>query len=215
MGSCIIVGAGDFTVSPPGKKEGDLWIAADGGYLYCRIMETEPDLFLGDMDSLEENLREEILQRQRSGDSRIMVLPEEKDDTDMLAAVRIGLERGYREFYLYGAMGGRIEHSMANIQCLHYLKNCGAKGYIMDGNTMLTVIKDETVEFQPSMEGYLSVFALEEKAVGVTIEGLKYPLSHTELKNDYPLGISNEFIGKKSSVSVEKGTLLLVVTWPE
>ncbi len=108
-----------------------------------------------------------------------------------------------------------MEHSIANIQCLLYLKHHGAKGYIRDGNTLLTVIQNETVEFQPSMEGYLSVFAMGEQAFGVTLEGVKYPLAQAELRNDYPLGISNEFIGRKASVSVEKGMLLLIISWPE
>ncbi|TCL58424.1 thiamine pyrophosphokinase [Kineothrix alysoides] len=212
-GKCIVVGAGDFTPIEIDKKEGDFCIAVDGGYLYCKLIGLAVDLLIGDMDSIDENIRPEIEAMKEESPEKVIVLNPEKDDTDSLAALRIGMEKGYKDFRIYGAMGGRVEHTIANIQCLSFLKNNGRKAYIMDANVMMTVIKNESIKFDKGMDGFLSLFSLGEKARGVTIEGMKYPLKEATVTNDYPIGISNEFIGEECVITVEEGMLLLIVSW--
>lgn len=213
QGKCIVICAGDFTPVEMKKKDGDFVIAVDGGYLYSKILEIAPDLIIGDFDSLPRAEREELSVMKQTDKDRIVELNPCKDDTDTLAALRIGLKKGYRNFHIYGAMGGRLEHTIANIQCLHFLKNNGAKGYIMDAECMLTVIQNETVTFHKEMEGLLSLFSLGEKANGVTLKNMKYPLEKAEITNDFPIGISNEFTGEAGEVTVEEGTLLAIVRW--
>ncbi len=212
-GKCIVVGAGDFTPIEIDKKEGDFCIAVDGGYLYCKLIGLTVDLLIGDMDSIDENIRPEIEAMKEESPEKVIILNPEKDDTDSLAALRIGMEKGYKDFRIYGAMGGRVEHTIANIQCLSLLKNNGRKAYIMDANVMMTVIKNESIKFDKGMDGFLSLFSLGEKARGVTIEGMKYPLTEATVTNDYPIGISNEFIGEGCVITVEEGMLLLIVSW--
>lgn len=212
--ACILVGAGDFSPVYMGKKEEDLCIAVDGGFLHCKENGIVPDLIVGDMDSIDARAYGEIVKIKKETPERVVALSPQKDDTDMLAALRIGLERGYRKFFIYGAMGGnRIEHTIANIQCLNFLKSNGAEAYLMDDRVMMTVICDESVSFRPDMEGYFSLFSLGGKAEGVTIKGMKYPLNHAVVTDDYPIGVSNEFTGETAEISVEKGRLLLVITW--
>lgn len=213
QGKCIVICAGDFTPVEIKKKGGDFVIAVDGGYLYSKILGIAPDLIIGDFDSLPRAEREELSVMKQTDKDRIVELNPCKDDTDTLAALRIGLKKGYRNFHIYGAMGGRLEHTIANIQCLHFLKNNGAKGYIMDAECMLTVIQNETVTFHKEMEGLLSLFSLGEKAKGVTLKNMKYPLEKAEITNDFPIGISNEFTGEAGEVTVEEGTLLAIVRW--
>ena len=86
-------------------------------------------------------------------------------------------------------------------------------GYIMDGQGMILLAQNETISFRDSMEGYINIFSLNEKAHGVTLRGLKYELDCVTLTNAMPLGISNEFIGVQSEVTVEDGTLLMIVNW--
>ena len=213
-GTCIIIGAGDLTVgSFPYDPENDCIIAADGGLMYCSVLEVEPDLIIGDFDSLEGEYQEAIKAIGAACPDKVITLPTEKDDTDMLAAVKYGLEAGYRSFRLYGANGGRLEHTIANIQLLKYLKEREAVGYIMDGQGMILLAQNETLHFRDSMEGYINIFSLNEKAHGVTLRGLKYELDHATLTNAMPLGISNEFIGVQSEVTVEEGILLIIVNW--
>lgn len=212
-GRCIIIGAGDLTVGQINVQEEDFVIAVDGGINYCGILEIEPDMMLGDFDSVSAQQREAILQMQKEAPDRIVVLKPEKDDTDMLAALRIGLENGYDYFLIYGGTGGRIEHTLANIQCLLFLKNRGAVGYLMDGSGMIFVMKNEEVKLRDNLEGYFSLFCLGKEAKGVTIRGMKYELENATLTNDFPIGVSNEFIGKEATVSVEDGELVGIVNY--
>lgn len=212
-GKCIVIGAGELTVGTIEKGESDLVIAVDGGIGYCSVLNLEPDLLLGDFDSVSEGEAKAVEELEHRIPDRVIRLPKEKDDTDMLAALREGFQRGYRDFRIYGGTGGRFDHTFANIQCLLFLKKQGAAGYLIDGNGMIMVLMDETVHFRKEMEGYLSLFTLTEESSGVTIEGMKYPLKDAVLRNDFPVGISNEFTGQEAAVTVKKGQLVCMLQW--
>ena len=118
---CYIIGAGDFYGLREAPDDSDYVIAADAGYNYCRENNIIPDLVLGDFDSLGEKPKHEHL----------LELPVEEDDTDAMYALKLGLEKGYRRFYIYGGLGGkRPDHSIANLQSLLYLANRGARGWL-------------------------------------------------------------------------------------
>lgn len=210
---CIVIGAGDLTVGTVSKGEEDLVIAVDGGLSYCSILGLEPDIIIGDFDSVSQKERQAIETLKEQIPDRVIQLKPEKDDTDMLAALKLGLDWGYRSFKIYGGTGGRLDHTIANIQCLLFLKKNEAQGYLCDGNSMIFVMKDEEVRFQPDMEGYLSLFSLTGEAKGVSIKGMKYSLDHYTMRNDFPIGISNEFIGEQGIITVEDGELLGIVQY--
>lgn len=212
-GKCIIIGAGDLTIGDFPVGEEDYIIAVDGGLSYCGVLGLEPDLILGDFDSVNEQEREAIRTLKEEIPDRIVELKPEKDDTDMLAALRIGLEKGFDTFHIYAGTGGRLDHTLANIQCLLFLKRNGATGYLIDGNGMILVISNEKVSFREQMEGYMSLFALGGEAKGVTIENMKYELQGYTMTNDYPIGISNEFVGKTASVTVEEGDVVCILQY--
>lgn len=206
-GRCLLIGAGDLTISEIRKKEDDFVIALDGGLGYCDFLQLEPDLIIGDFDSVTDEERRALDEIENKVPDKVIRLKPEKDDTDMLYAIRYALKMGYKEFLLYAATGGRFDHTWANVQCLLFLKNHDACGYLMDGNGMIMVIKDEKISFRENMQGYLSLFCLGDRAEGVTIKGLKYPLNDHEMTNDFPIGISNEFIGEKAEIIVKNGAL--------
>ena len=210
MDRCIVTGAGELTVPGIEVKDGDFVIAADAGFSHCERLGIEPDLIVGDFDSLKEGDGEALEEIRRREPERILTLPSEKDDTDMLAAIRVGLEKGCREFFLYGGLGGRLGHTIANIQCLNYLKERGASGYLTDASGLIQVAKNETIRFEKRETGWLSLFSLGEKAEGVTLRGLKYELTDAVVTNSFPIGVSNEFIGKEAAVTVRNGTLLIL-----
>ncbi len=212
-GKCIVIGAGDLTVGSINVGEDDLVIAVDGGLNYCSVLEVEPDLILGDFDSVSQEQKDALLELQQQIPDRVIALKPEKDDTDMLAALKLGLEFGYTNFQIYAATGGRLEHTLANIQCLLYLKNKDAVGYIMDGNGMIFVMQNEEVKLRNTLEGYLSIFSLGKCASGVTIKGMKYELDNDTLTNDFPIGISNEFIGRESLIRVEDGEIVCILSY--
>ena len=120
------------------------------------------------------------------------------------------MRRGYREFILYGGTGGRISHTIANIQLLTDLAEKSCHGILIGKDSWYRVIKNDEIYFDEQETGYLSVFCLGDVAEGVYETGLKYELENAVLTKEYPVGVSNEFTGMKSRVSVREGTLLLI-----
>lgn len=201
MKRCIIVGAGEFF---PGctihKNPGDLLIAADGGYKYLKELNLMPDLLVADFDSLSVCAPAEI---------PVLRFKPEKDDTDMGLSISEGIRRGYTEFILYGGTGGRQDHTFANYQALIGLAKKGMRGYLVGDQYLTAAITDSTLTLSPLPSGTVSVFSADSRCEGVSIRGLKYEVDHAPLTNDFPLGVSNELVGKPAVISVEKGTLLI------
>lgn len=199
MKICYIVAAGENYGIDIKKDDSDYVIAADAGIKYLEMINMEPDMIVGDFDSL--NYVPDF--------KNILKLNTHKDDTDTHSAIEQGIERGYNDFVIYCGTGGRGDHTIANIQTLHNLANRGIKGKLIDKDSIYTVIKDSGIEFERA-EGYVSVFSLSDESYGVNISGLLYELSDASIKNDFPLGVSNELIGKPGKISVSSGTLLIV-----
>lgn len=175
-------------------------ICADGGYSIAKKLGIAPDVIIGDFDTYTKKLPE---------DCEVIKYPSEKDDTDTMLAVKLGLERGYRYFVICGAVGGRLDHTIANIQTLRYLLKHEAYGELAgDGNHVL--LQGPGVRVYSRMRGYyFSVFSYTEQCSGVNLTGFKYPLKDGVIKNSFPIGISNEVTGKSGIVSLEKGILLI------
>lgn len=200
MKTCYIVGAGEVTELSFDPEEEDLVIACDGGYEYCKKWNKKVNLVIGDFDSL----------GYVPEHPNVIRLKPEKDDTDTACAIRAGLEQGFQRFIVYGGTGGRISHTIANIQLLCSLARKGCYGILIGKDVWYRVIYNEEVCFPREMSGYLSVFCMGERALGVYERGLKYPLEDATLVKENPLGVSNEFTGKESMVSVKEGMLLLI-----
>lgn len=200
MGICYIVGAGDFGDGTIRPEPEDLVIAGDGGFRHCRERGIPVDLAVGDFDSL--GYRPEA--------PEVVALAPEKDNTDMMAAVEEGIRRGYRRFCIYGGTGGRLSHTIANLQMMAEMAGRGLQAELVGCGARMWVIRNGEIRFPAESRGYLSVFCLGDAAEGVTEEGLKYSLSGYRLVQGNPLGVSNEFTGVPSRVAVEQGTLLLI-----
>ncbi|MCI5938067.1 MAG: thiamine diphosphokinase [Eubacterium sp.] len=207
--SCYIFAAGEPTPIHGAVSDDALVIAADGGFDYARSHGVTPHFVLGDFDSLPASSRELL------PDSAIRY-PKEKDDTDMMLALKLGLQKGCREFHIYGGLGGRLDHTLANLQSLTYLTEQGAQGYLYGENFTLTVLPAaKAVHFAASepynrAECLCSVFSLSDRCEGVTIQGLAYELADATLTNGFPLGVSNHFTGKDAFISTKKGTLAVL-----
>lgn len=199
MERCFIFAAGTFYGLRVRPAAGDLVIAADAGYHVCRAQGLVPNLLLGDFDSMAAPESFPHLYR----------LPVEKDDTDTLAAIRRGLAQGCTEFHIYGGTGGRrLDHTLANLQSLLFLRRHGAKGFLYDDDFLWTVIENETLSLKREVEwGLVSVFCLGDKAEGVDETGLQYPLSDALLTPEFPIGVSNHFTEPAASVTVRRGAL--------
>jgi len=140
----------------------------------------------------------------------IVRLPREKDETDMAAAVRLGREKGYAHFHLYGGLGGMLDHTLANLQLLAGMAWAGERGFLFDNELAVTALYNERFELPIGTRGRVSVFAYGGEARGVFLQGLKYPLTDAVLSPGFPLGVSNEIDGQRASIEVRAGTLLIM-----
>lgn len=201
-GICYVVGAMSLTPGlRPYPVQGDYVIAADRGFDSLMAYGVKPDLAVGDFDSL----------GHRPDHPNVIQLPAEKDDTDMVYALRKGLDLGYRRYILLGGVGGRLEHTLGNLQLLDWLAGQDCQGFLVGEKTAATCIRDgKHITFPASMSGYLSVLCSSGTAEGVDLIGLKYPLDKYTLTSRFPLGLSNQFLGQEATVSVETGSLLLL-----
>ncbi len=213
MATCLIMCAGTFRELPFSKKPGDLVIAADNGLTYLARQGIVPDLVIGDYDSLGEEGKNAFLAIRERNPDGIITLPVEKDDTDTMACCRVGLSRGYRDFVLLSALGGRLDHTIANIQTLVFLKDHGADGKILDPDLSIRVLRQETFSFTAPCDATFSLFSLDEKIEGVTIEGMQYGVRDATITNGFPIGVSNHLkAGDRASVTVGRGTALAMLT---
>ena len=223
--TCYIVGAGDFTPRGFAPVPGDLVLAADGGYRALCSLGYTPDLLLGDFDSLGD--------LPLPPDLPVLRFPARKDDTDTGLALRHGLDRGFRDFALYGCAGGRVDHLLANLQSMARVSRLGATirlaapeydAWALTGPApdtpapatpaapdALAPAAAAVLALPPRPGGTLvSVFCHGDRAEGVTLTGLAYPLSDAALAGDFPLGVSNRRLeGRPATVSVRRGTLLI------
>ena len=200
MKKCVIIGAGDFAC-PKSIREGDLIIAADGGYDHAVNAKISAHLFIGDMDSLTTTLPENLEKK---------TFPERKDYTDMQLSYMEGKERGYTNFEIYGGTGGRSDHTFANIALLLKMADDGCSCKMISEKEIYTVIKNGSLTVNGEAGNYISVFAIGGVAKGVSIKGLDYEVEDATLTPDFPLGVSNKFIGKESKISVSNGSLLVI-----
>ncbi len=199
---CYIVGAVPLGGAVPRPRPGDYVIAADGGYAALAALGVTPDLVMGDFDSL----------GAAPDHPNVETHSPVKDDTDTMLAVRWALERGWRRFRIYGALGGpRPDHTLASIQTLRYLVEHGASGFLVGEGWTVAVVRNGTLRFPAAARGYLSVFCSGDAARGVTLRGLKYPLDDATVTCGVPIGVSNEFLGEEALVRVREGCL--VVLW--
>lgn len=201
-GNCCIFASGEIhdyeNISLP---ENPYIICADGGYIHCQKLDIKPDIIIGDFDTLDQT----IIKEQNN-----IRYPAEKDDTDTMLAIKYALEHGYTDIAVYGALGGRIDHTFANIQSLAYIQKHGGNGTICGDNEFLTVIENSSRSFPRKYGYYFSVFSLTERSDGVTAKGVKYPLINAILTNDFPLGVSNEITEDFCTLEVKSGILLVI-----
>lgn len=202
-GKCIIIAASDFNLDYLKKEKNDFLIVCDAGYLNFKkiknLSDNDIDLLIGDFDSLKyipENIK-------------TIKLNPIKDDTDVSDAIKYALKEGYLDFELHACIGGRFEHSYANICLLAFLKDNNANGRIINDNQVIEMIENERICFDETYSSYISLFSFSDKSL-ISIEGLKYELNDYQLKNTFPLGIDNEFVGKNASVLAKEGKVLII-----
>lgn len=199
MNRCFIFAAGSYYGLRLRPEMDDFVIAADAGYRICQGEAIVPSLLVGDFDSMD----------QPTDFSNVCRSPVEKDDTDTMLAVKTGLAHGCTQFFFYGGTGGkRLDHTLANLQTLLYLRRHGAQGWLFDNDFIWTAIENESMTIRREVEwGLFSAFCMGEQAAGVDEVGFQYPLSNATLTPDFPLGVSNHFLEPQAKITVRQGAL--------
>lgn len=200
---CVIVGGAgirDYETVRQYLSPEDFYIYCDSGLYHQEALDAAPGLIVGDFDS------------HPSPDLSVetIVLPCEKDDTDTVFAVKEAVRRGFEDFLLLGAAGGRLDHTLGNVSILLMLHAQGRRALLVDDYSELEIVSKKPALIQDSFP-FFSLLNISGTARGITIEGAKYPLRDAEIQCTYQYGISNEVLpGGRARVWVEQGELLLV-----
>lgn len=203
---CVILGAAPVKHAKSLKghiQKQDYLICADGGYRSALAMELVPNLLIGDFDSYTDVLPKQI---------EIIRLPVCKDDTDMMFSVKEGLRRGYEDFLLLGGIGGRLDHTIANLCTLQYLAEQGACGRLIDEkNEAFVLLSGQRLTLNGKEGDLVSVFPFGAAQCEVTYQGLQYPMTRGVLTNSGdPMGVSNCMTAGEATVLVHSGPALVL-----
>lgn len=176
----------------------DMLVAADSGLEHLIKLGIEPDIMIGDMDSV----RSDIV------GGEIIKLPVMKDETDTEAAIRVSIERGADEILLLGAMGTRKDHSIANVLILKRLNDLGIKASVVDDKNEIYFLSDEVV-ISGNDGDLVSILPLSDLE-GISTKGLFYSLDNDTLFMGTSRGVSNVMTENKCSITVKKGNALVI-----
>lgn len=201
----IIFAGGEFSAPCDFDKlinEDYIIVCADSGYDSACEFGVVPDVIIGDMDSVKEKLPSSVKQ---------IKLNCEKDDTDTEACINYLISVGCREIVLLGALGGRADHELANIMLTVYAAKRGARLVLKNADTEIFLV-DGYTEVTGKKGDWLSLVPVLADAEGVTLSGLKYLLRDATLEVGKTVGISNEFVSEKVSLTVKKGFIIAIKT---
>ena len=188
-------------------EDADLIVCADTAYLSARAEGIAPHAVIGDFDHA---AHEDKL----TADQKVLRFSSIKDDTDTMLCVKYALNRGASEIVIVGGIGGRLDHTFANIQTLSFIRKHGAKGVILDGDHAVMTV-DSHVSLTKGSYYYASVFALDPVCRDITLKGFKYEAEHIDLTSDFPLGVSNEITEDTAEIAVGEGALLVILAKKE
>jgi len=187
------------------RAGGPVIICTDGAAERMREIGRVPDMIVGDMDSIDEATLEYC---KRNG-SRIVRHPERKDETDTQIALECAFRVDPEEIRIFGALGGRIDHALANISLLVMCAKRGVDARIVDEGCELFVINDSCM-IEGRKGETVSLLPLSTDVRGITLDGFEYPLVGATMEIGVPYGISNRLTGTRGTISVEEGYLLVI-----
>jgi len=206
----VVVANGECT--PPERllpiiDRADCLIAADGGANWLARHGRWPHVLIGDLDSIAPEVRRVL----EEGPCRVVRHNRDKDETDTELALREAVAMGANRITLLGALGGRIDHALANILLLALPQLQGAEVTIFDGRSSLSLLREEGV-IHGAAGDTVSLLPLAGDAEGIVTEGLRYPLCGETLHFGLARGVSNVLLQPCARVTLRRGMLLAVHT---
>ncbi len=186
----------------------DWLIAADGGARHCLELGLTPAVVIGDFDSLQED---EVKALRKAG-SKMVRHPRSKDQTDLELAIRHALNDGATEILILGGVGGRWDQTLANLLLPALPDMPETRIWLVDGPSRATILRSGgRLRFHGQPGDIVSLVPLGGSVLGVTTEGLEYPLTEEPLAFGSTLGISNTMLGNSASVELDIGVLAIFI----
>ena len=196
----------DVLRSRIGKEVFDLVLGVDGGSRYADILNVTLDAVIGDLDSLT------VQEQKRFGSVKYISYPPEKDETDLELALLYAKEQGAGEIIMVGAMGGRIDMTIANILLMAHVNFSICRIEFWHGEQTGRLIKPPGEDISGHPGDTVSLIPLGGDASGITTQGLKYPLNDAVLTFGSSRGVSNLMTGRSARVRLSHGQLLAIHT---
>lgn len=211
--AALIVANGSLTDGPLLREtlaalSGAMVIAADGGARLARDCGLRVDVLIGDMDSIEPR---ELARLQAEG-AQVLRHPVDKDETDLELALKWVAAQGIGCFRILGALGDRIDQTLANVAllALPQLLNCDAQ--LIDGKQRAWLLRPGEHEICGAAGDTLSLLPLQGPAQGIVSQGLRWELRDETLRPGPARGISNRLEAADASLRFSGGLLLVVHT---
>lgn len=189
-------------------REGDDVIAADGGARHAIAMGLLPRVVVGDLDSLEPDLLEQLAAQGVELEKH----PAAKNKTDLELAIERAIRDGAQEILLLGALGGRLDQAIANV-LLMAQRDWPALIQLVDAAEIATVIHaGELMTLEAAPGSTMSLLPLSAEVTGITYTGMLYPLENATLHLGSTRGVSNEIVSHPATVSIDTGIALVIQT---
>lgn len=179
----------------------DFIVCADSGYSFAKKAGLTPNLIIGDFDSLKEELPQ---------NTEVVKLNTHKDDTDTEHCVMECIRRGYKDFLLLGSIGGRTDHTFANIATLAFLSEYNYNGIARNNGEEIRILKEGSYEMNNKKGLIFSVFPYGCESVNVTYKGAEYMLNNKTLTYNVSRGISNVFVDDEAEITINRGRAILL-----
>ena len=184
----------------------ELIIAVDGGANHLYRLGIMPNYILGDLDSIEDDIREYY----EASDVVFKKFPTKKDETDTELAVWLVEEVGLLGIDIYAALGGRIDHELANIQLLYYILDRGMYPRIISEREEIYILRNEEMNLKGSIGDIVSIIPVKGDARGITLANMEYSVEELDLKYSVTRGISNVMLAEDAYINVRDGCILVI-----
>lgn len=176
-------------------------IAADCGLKILEKIGANPDVIIGDFDSYP---------KPKDSKCEVLTFKIEKDDTDTMLCIKYALEKGFNDITIISGVGGRLDHTVANIQSLSFILNNGVTGRVLSDDAEIYLLTEGQYAFDKKEGFSMSLFSYSENVLKLSIKGAKYNTDKLDIDNTFPIGVSNEIIENECNISFESGRLLVI-----
>lgn len=206
----IIIFAGakinDYSFCQEYLEGADKIICCDAGMHHAKALDLTPDYIVGDFDSV----RPDVLEYFRGKDIPVHQVPTRKDETDMELGISLAVELGATDIVLFGGIGDRFDHTLANAHLLLMLLKKGIRARLVDPKNCVELI-DKHLTLHGKVGDIVSTIPLSMMVEGVTLKGFSYPLTDRDLAlDDELIAVSNVLAEETATVDIKSGYLFVI-----